>query len=354
MTKQRIENLQKYLLKHNIELFIVDNPIDLYYLTGLHLSTGRLLISQNNSCLFVDLRYLERVKIHSSIQSALLSEQNILDFVSKDILTLTFDAEATSYASYLSLKQQFSTKNLQPSEISPVKALRSIKDSEEKTKLRNAGLLCSKGYDFVLTLLKEGISEKQVATSLEIFWKEQGADALSFEPIIAFGKNSSMPHYKASTTTLKKGDIVLIDIGVTLECYASDMTRTIFFGTPDPLLQKAYFVVLEAQQEALSLCKKGALISSLNAKATEVITNHGFKDSIRHGIGHGIGLEVHELPFLKDASNTRCLEEDMAITIEPGIYLDGIGGIRIENSVLIKEDSYEDLTKRDTDIFVMK
>lgn len=357
-SKQRIKRLQQFLIASHVDALLIDNPTNLFYLTELELSAGNLLISQNKAHLFVDSRYFEACKNQCALPVSLLQEGALEKaLVTKNfgaIVILGFDSDATSYNKTLELRKLArrvaSSRNndlkisLRPLE-SPVKMLRAVKDDEEISILKRAASLGSEGFDYVCNLLKAGITEVEVATELEIFWKRRGSKGLAFESIIAFGANSSMPHYKPGNVKLKKGDPVLIDIGVNLRHYHSDMTRVPFFGKPSKKMQEIYTIVLEAQEEALKLCTPGTKISDLDAAARAVIADHGYAKNFTHSLGHGIGLDVHELPFIRGNSKT-ILEPGMVITIEPGIYLSGIGGVRIEDTVVITETSHENLTNR--------
>lgn len=359
--KNRLQQLQKLFIEKQIDLLFIDDPINLYYLTGLTLSLGRLCIpATGEACLFVDGRYYEQCKQKSPFPVSLNINKALESFLSSAAFNkFGFDSSRTTYQDYLQLQQIVDSLKITRSTLTPLadplKRLRSIKDPEEIQLLKAAAALGSKGFDYVCTLLKEGVSEKELAIELEIFWKRRGGEKLAFDCIIAFGANSSMPHYRAGNTKLEQGQTVLIDIGVRYQHYFSDMTRTLFFGQPHPKVAEIYGIVKKAQEKALALCRPGVLIGDLDKAARDFITERGYGPAFSHGLGHGIGLEVHEFPTLKNISpfNQIPLEVGMAITIEPGIYLDGIGGVRIENTVVITENGYEDLTLRSTDLKIL-
>jgi Xaa-Pro aminopeptidase len=221
--------------------------------------------------------------------------------------------------------------------------------------LRKAANLGTEGFEYLLEIIREGISEAELAVELEIFWKRKGSRGLSFQPIIAFGASSSMPHWRASSARLKKGDAILIDIGVHYHHYHSDMTRVVYFKEADPKMVEIHSIVQEAQQLALSLCKPGVKIGELDKTARDSITKRGYGAHFTHSLGHGIGLEIHELPTLRSGSpqSDLLLEPGMCITIEPGIYLAGVGGVRLEDTVVITESGYENLTKPSKDVRVV-
>jgi Xaa-Pro aminopeptidase len=350
MPLARIKRLQKLLPDLKADALLVDDPTDLYYLTGMELSTGRLLVTKRSTRLLVDGRYIESCRSNSPVPAQLAGKGALHELLGKSkVARLAVDSQSTSYQAYKALQKELKPTTLVPCE-SPVSRLRIIKDSSELTLLRAAAKLGSQGYDFVLTQLKEEVTEEQVAQELEIFWKRRGGKKVAFDPIIAFGPNSSMPHYRAGKRKLRRGDAVLIDIGVTLNHYHSDMTRLVFFGAADLRLEKIYQVVLEAQQKALEACRPGVSAGEVDQKARQLIASHGYGDKFLHSLGHGVGLKIHEAPLINSnpLHKNLILEKGMVITIEPGIYLDQIGGVRLEDTVVITANGYENLTKRPT------
>ncbi|MCE5316974.1 MAG: Xaa-Pro peptidase family protein [Parachlamydia sp.] len=340
----RIQKLKSSL--QSCEAILIEKEVDLFYLTGLKLSSGSLLVHAGGACLLVDGRYYELCRKSSPVEVLLLDHAPLSKTISQlNIGLLGFDADATTYQRFIEL-QAFSQK-LQPFD-NPVKRLRMIKDSEEIALLRQAAALGAEGFDFVASLLREEITENEVALELEIFWKRRGSKGVGFEPIIAFGSNSAMPHYRSGNVALKAGMIALIDIGVNYQNYLSDMTRVLFLGEPDPKLREIYSLVAQAQKAALSLCRPGTPIGQIDHAARELISKHGYGSYFTHSLGHGVGLEIHELPTLrqKPPYNTMPLEAGMCITIEPGIYLPGLGGVRLEDTIVVTDSGYENLTNR--------
>lgn len=355
---KRLSLLQKTLKDSSCDAILVDDMVNIYYLTGLDLSAGKLLVHTQGANLIVDNRYLEMCKKYSPFpvtQSDTLKIEPLLNSPELAFIkTLAFDSDSTSYKSFLQLEkisQELAKDSRQLSLLpldNPVKKLRAIKESQEITTLQEAANLGAQGFDFVCSLLKEGISEWDVAIELEIFWKQRGGRTVAFDPIIAFGPNSSMPHYRAGNAKLKKGEAVLVDIGVNLNHYHSDMTRMVYFGQPDPRMLEIHSIVQEAQQIALSHCHPGTLIGDLDGAARDYISSKGYGPNFSHSLGHGVGLEIHELPVIKNAQPYKdiALAAGMVITIEPGIYLNGIGGVRIEDTVAITTKGHTNLTQR--------
>ena len=361
----RVNSLQKLMKNVPCDALLIEDNINLYYLTGLDLSAGKLLVHQQGAILVVDSRYFELCEKRSPFplhlaentqsiaQLLLLPEYSFIHTlaVSSGHITYRGFTELTKEINKINENRKDSSKIvLKPIE-NPLEDLRILKSSEEIQILKTAGSLGSEGFDYVCSLLKQGISEEEIALELDIFWKRKGFLKTAFDPIIAFAANSSMPHYRAGSARLQKGQHVLIDIGVTYQHYHSDMTRVVYFGTPDPKIIEIHKIVQQAQLAALELCRPGTLIGQLDAAARDFIANQGYGKYFTHSLGHGVGLEIHELPILRNKLPYKDvpLQPGMVITIEPGIYLPGIGGIRIEDTVVITPKGHENLTQRATD-----
>lgn len=355
--KNRLKKLQSFLKEKEADGAAICGKNDLFYLTGLHFSEGTLLVSQKDACLFVDPRYSQIAKERSPISSSPLSDVALRSWMEEKALRkILFDSQQFSFARYERLKDLVESDPPGLIQLLPIPNLlleiRAVKDEEEISRLRDAADLGSRGFDHIVTLLREGITEEELARELEVFWLHNGGKGLAFDPIIAFGACTAMPHYRSGAQRLQNGMPVLMDIGVNFQEYCSDMTRVVFFGDVDPEIKTIYQVVLEAQEAALELCKPGTPVSDLDQAARKVIDGAGYGDCFTHSLGHGIGLDVHELPFMKKSSDHSgpILKAGMAITIEPGIYLPDKGGVRIEDTVVITKAGYEDLTKRPKDI----
>lgn len=324
---------------------LIEDPIDLYYLTGLTLSLGQLWLFSKEALLLVDGRYIQSAK-EAPCPAHLVSSQEVEGFIQRhQITSVQFDGAKTSFDRVQTLQKKHPTVSF-ISNPSPTKNLRLIKEPKEIKSLQKSADLLWEGFTYIKTIICEGISEKELATKFTIFCLERGADALSFEPIIAFGENSALPHYRAGKRCLKQGDVILIDIGVTCDHYHSDMTRMLFWGPKNPLLSKWFDIVVEAQKAALSLCKAGLHIKELDIAARAVLKKHQVEEYFIHSLGHGVGLEIHEFPKIRfDAvEGDLTLKPGMVFTLEPGLYLPGTGGIRYEDTVVIKEDGYINLT----------
>lgn len=331
----RISSLNTYLQKRKLDGCVITHPIDLLYLTGLKLSSGSLYVVDGKACLFVDGRYLQLAQEKNPCQVTLTSEDNVRSFVKKN-KRLAFDSDKTSYDNYLELKKIIDKLEPFPNLL---KELRVIKDAGELKSIVKSARLLWKGFEHLKKHLKTGISEKEVALDFEIFCRKNGAEKLAFDPIVAFGAATAMPHYRAGDAKLKKADVVLVDIGVVVEGYHSDMTRVIFWGKANPRLKQIYAVVRDAQKAALKICRPGMTVGKLDEAARKVMKEAGLEEHFLHSLGHGVGLEIHEYPRLSCTGSDSgvVLRPGMVITIEPGLYLPGVGGIRYEDTVILTE-----------------
>lgn len=349
MKEKRLERLRKSLQTLPCDALLIEDPIDLFYLTGMKLSKGELIVTEKEARLIVDGRYLEICQQQPLYPVQLLQENSLQETLADfQVKVLGFDERHMSYKAWVSLMESITkvcAVPLVPTD-SVVQKLRMIKDEEEIEALRRAARLGYEGYEYVVSLLQEGISESTLALELEFFWKKKGGSALAFDPIIAFSSNSSMPHYRAGETKLCKGTSVLIDIGVILNNYHSDMTRVVPFGTPPPIFKEIYLIVQEAKEKAFALCHPGSTVGELDRAARSWITSKGYGEYFTHSLGHGVGLEIHEPPFIRETGPYGAfpLEPGMVITIEPGIYLPGIGGVRLEDTIVITKNGFENLT----------
>lgn len=349
MSTERLTRLQQKLKTYGVDLLIVEDPTDLYYLTSLELSCGTLAVDEEGASLFVDGRYTTACK-KQDIVTVQSSEGDALKelLCGPDIKTVGIDAE-TMTVSRLRHYEGICASKLVALQ-SPLTFLRMVKDKAELSRLRAAATLGIAGYDYAVTLLKPGITEIEVANKLEIFWKERGATGPAFSPIIAFGENSALPHHRAGKTALKENDCALIDIGVILDHYPSDMTRVVFIGKPDSRLTEIYKVVAEAQAAAIALLRAGVTAGAVDAAARDLITEKGYGANFTHGLGHGVGLAIHEPPYLRGKAPhaSVILQNGMVVTVEPGIYLPSIGGVRIEDTLVVTEEGCENLTRAAT------
>jgi Xaa-Pro aminopeptidase len=350
---KRIERLKPLLQACDLDALFLQDPLDLFYFTGISLSTGTLLLLPEGAHLFVDSRYEEIARKNSPIPVILWNRDRSL---MKEICTrwpalvrIGFDGDLASWNSVFNWKKSAPKLEFVPLQ-SPSKPLRMIKDADEVICLKEAAQIACRGLEAALPFLRTGITEKEFSWQLELAMRALGATGTSFETIIAFGAHASMPHYHPQNTRLEEGMGVLIDFGAVWKHYCSDMTRVVFFKECSEKWQAIYKAVLEVQQQAITLCRPGAILHEIEQEARAHLIALDYGDYFNHGLGHGIGLEVHEAPSFKEA---RALEPGMVITIEPGVYLPQFGGVRIEDMVLITESGCEILTPFTKEIVVV-
>ncbi|WP_213358253.1 M24 family metallopeptidase [Chlamydiifrater phoenicopteri] len=344
----RIQAARRLLEQLGVDAVLIDKQVDLEYLTYDNVSSGKLLISQGSATLYVALIDKDMYPSVPGVEVVVCAPKYMRAFADKirgKYARLGFDGAETSYRSFHDLSSL-------DCELVPLsffsEQLRAVKDREEIEVMREAASLGSRGWDYVLSLLREGVSEKDLAHALHIFWVKEKAEGFSFDPIIAFGANAALPHAKPSDRKLAKGDIIIVDIGVKWRGYCSDMTRTVAFGEPLEELSVAYSAVAEAQEAGISACREGALCGDVHNEVVSILESRGLKEFFIHGTGHGVGREVHEYPYLSVANATSFvpLQPGMIVTVEPGLYFPGKGGIRLEDSILITKDGAVSITNR--------
>ncbi len=350
MYKTRCQHLISWVKTSPVGALLIKGEVDLFYYTGQHLSAGYLLASESGVSLHVDSRYFDRCKeccTHLD-QVALLTQGATFSFLPKKKLGI--DPSVFTLSEYLRIGK--GDVEIEPLPSATQQKLRVLKSNEELDKLRTACQVTQYGLSHVLDRLREGVSEVKLDRELRKFWLvEYGAEP-SFDPIIAFGENSANPHYTPGERQLKEGDPVLIDLGAKVEGYCADMTRVYFFGEPSEQMQSLYQAVLTAQIQSFEACKVGKKCGDIDAVARKSLAKKGLAEAFTHSLGHGIGLEIHEQPNLRmEASDV--LQERMVFTLEPGAYLPGVGGVRIEDSVALLAEGPVNLTPFSKDPFLL-
>ena len=352
----RINNITSNLNRTNLENYIVLKDENIFYLTGFYGkdSNSILLVSPEKSYLLVNFIFLEEAKkaISDPKIEIILYKKNrfkklieVLEGLNSK--SLSIDASQIDHTSYAKLENMLiKADNKLNYKHGLVEDLRIIKDDSEIKDIKKACMITDNGFlDFLElrsgNLLK--LNELEIANELEKMLIQEGGNGRSFDFVIASGKGSSMPHYIASHNKIKNS-ILLMDFGTIHKNYCSDITRTIFVGdgSSSDKLRKIYDIVLTAQQNAIDACREGVSCEELDSIAREYIRKQGYGEEFGHGLGHGVGLEVHEGPSITK-NNKTILKENMVITVEPGIYIPGLGGIRIEDMLIVKKNGCENL-----------
>ena len=345
----RIEKLIE-LLPKEIDCAIISSEINRRYFTGMKSSAGVVVVFKEKSYLIIDFRYIEKAKATVKNSEVILQEE-LFEQISmlcakhnaKSIAVETHTMtvyELETYKKALSSYDFITTDSFS----TLINNLRSVKDNDEISKIKQAQKIAENAFDNALNFIKEGKTEKEVAFALNSYMLQNGAEALSFDTIALFGKNSSLPHGVPSDKKLANGEFILMDFGAVYDGYHSDMTRTVCLGEPTEEMSTVYNIVLNAQEAALKSVHEGIKGSELDKIARKVISDKGYGEMFGHGLGHGVGMEVHEYPNASPKSQA-ILQENVIITIEPGIYIPQKFGVRIEDFVIVKKEGFENMTK---------
>ncbi len=355
----RIKKLKRLLAKNDMFPYLITDLYNIRYLTGYSGTNAYLIIDEKKSFFISDSRYEEYAKslLPGSIDFV-LQDGGILDamkacFGKMGCTRLFIESHNMPLSLYLELKKRIRKVRILPGEINAVNEMRMVKDDNEVDLLRKAAAIGDSCFEHLLGFVKAGMTEWDVAVEIDYFYKKNGCTACSFDPIVASGTGSSMPHYMPSMDKkIASGDVLLIDMGCLYKGYNSDMTRTIFLDKIENNLDEIYKIVFTAQQEAVRAVKPGASTVKLDSVARDIITGSGYGDNFGHGLGHGVGIEIHEIPALKKNADMK-LKKNMVVTVEPGIYIPGRGGVRIEDMVLVTSKGQEVLTKSSKELTII-
>jgi Xaa-Pro dipeptidase len=335
----RRARLGERLRELDIEALLVTRAPNVRYLTGFTGSNGQVVVTPTSAVFFTDGRYteqarhevpdLDRVNYSWEFPKALAERFS-------DVGTLGFEAHDVTVAAHGTYAEALAGVTLVPTE-REVERTRWVKDHEEIGLLRDAQEATDQAFEDILDRVAIGMSERGLARGLEDAMQRAGADGLAFEPIVAFGEQAAEPHHEPGHRLLREGDVIKLDFGALVGGYHADMTRTIAFGAPSPELRKVHDVVRQAQEAGIDAVRAGATGGEVDATARSVIQGAGYGERFTHGLGHGVGLEIHEGPSLR-REGTDVLPVGAVVTVEPGIYVPGLGGVRIEDSVEVTEN----------------
>ncbi len=346
MEKETSKRIKKILLRMKAEktdAFLISSKTNIRYLTGIEEIEGYLAISSNYTVVFTDFRYISEAK-----KQCRLSGVNFVRYKKNPLKTIAeklkreklkriwFEAKGLPYQSYLRLKESFTGKEIKliPS-YNIVEEIRAIKDPSETENIKKAVSITCECFKFVKSLIYPGINEKFIALEIERFLKLKGDLTIAFPPITAAGSLSAQPHHHPQKSSIYSGKILLVDMGAKHKGYCADLTRVIFSSRMPLYLKKVNRIIEKARELAIKKAKPGIKISEIDKAARGYIEKKGFGKYFGHALGHGVGLDVHELPSV-NSSNQGRLKQGMVLTIEPGIYLPGKFGIRKESVILIK------------------
>lgn len=353
----RLKKLIRSLKQENRLPYLVTDLVNIRYLTGFAGSYAYLLVGDGRSYFISDARYEEYARsILPKAVEFVLQKTDFLDslnhILKKDgARELFIEEHSTPLSVYRNMQRTLKKVRLSPGG-DEVNMVRMLKDEDEIGILRQAARITDACIDHLKKIIRPGDGEWDIAVEIEHFYRRHGCRKSSFDSIIASGAGSSMPHYETSMEKrVGRGEALLIDMGCEYQGYNSDLTRTMFINSVDPALERVYRVVQEAQEAAVRAVRPGITTGKLDAVARNIIADAGYGESFGHSLGHGIGMEVHELPAVKKGDLK--LKKNMVLTIEPGVYLPGVGGVRIEDMVAVTAKGCEVLTKSSKDIIVI-
>jgi len=355
--QQRIDRLKEVLDKQQIDALLITSGYNRKYMTGFTGTAGVAIVTLTEAVFITDFRYVEQASEQISGYTIVKHEGPISETIAEELKRLGvsrvgFEQDHVTYSQFKVFKERFSECELVPVSGS-VEQLRMIKDDEELSYIRKAVDIVDETFKHILSFIKVGMTEIEVATELEFYMRKLGATSSSFDIIVASGARSALPHGVASHKVIEQGDFVTLDFGAYYNGYCSDMTRTFAMGEPSEKLKEIYNVCLQAQLIGVQNIKAGMTGREADALCRDYIVSKGYGEYFGHSTGHALGLEVHESPGLSVKVDKK-LEPGMVVTVEPGIYLPGIGGVRIEDDIVITEQGNEILNKSPKDLIIIE
>ena len=351
-----IARIKTAIAAHKFDAMLIVSPINRLFATGFQSSAGVLLVTANDAWFFTDSRYIEaaentiadatvlestRETTHFDHVKTILNEQNIA--------AVGFEDASLTYSEYLEWRRKLKVSMVRAERL--LVDLRRVKSPEDLANMKKAQQIAEKSFLEILPLISTEITEKDLATELLYRFLQNGADDKAFSTIVVSGAKSSMPHGVPENIKIGKG-FLTIDFGARLDGWCSDTTRTLCIGQPDDEMKHVYETVLRAQEAGISIAKAGVNAAAVDAAGREVIENAGYGENFSHGFGHAIGLEVHESPSASPTSKGKLIE-GVVISAEPGIYLPGRFGVRIEDLLYITKDGNENLTNLPKELIVI-
>jgi len=348
---KRLRKLRKLIAEKGLDALLISQPENLRYLSEFT-GSGWLLISGRNAILAVDFLYVEQAREESPDFEIIQIKQELHDWLPGLVSDLRwrklgFEANLISYGGYQKLGEVIQAKQINL-ELVPttgiVEQLRSIKEPEELILITKAVELADAVFERAKGLIHPGMTEKEAAWEIEKNLRQKGSEGVPFEIIVASGSNSALPHARPTEKAICSGEPLLIDMGARINGYCSDLSRTLFLGKANETFQKIYSIVLKAQATAIEGTKSEMAASQADQLARRAIEQAGYADAFGHGLGHGVGLAVHESPRL-GLSSSDSLVDGMVFTVEPGIYLPGQGGVRIEDMAVLENGKARVLTR---------
>jgi Xaa-Pro aminopeptidase len=349
----RIQQLQKIIRGQGLDTLLVTSPADWYYLTGFTGEAGILVVGRRGLTLVTDGRFTMQAEQELSGVQVVLQKDGLYrtcgELLRKEkFRKVGFDSNQLTVGNWQLLKKAAGGTVSMQGAPGMVQGLRAVKDASELTQMRKAAVLASEVVESAIAMLKPGVQELEVAAEIEYQMRKRGASGAAFESIVAFGPRAALPHARPTAKRLRKNELVVLDLGAILEKYCSDITRTVYFGKAPTRIRLWYQAVREAQAAAIEAVQVGRTCGEVDSAARGVLAAYRLDQYFVHSTGHGLGLEVHEEPRLAKGQKTQ-LASGNVITIEPGVYIAGVGGIRIEDDVAVQAGRNEVLTRASRD-----
>lgn len=352
---EKLNKIRSKFSTFGIDALLITSQFNRRYLTNFTGSAGVVLITVDQALFITDFRYIEQASKQCEGFTIVQHGSSLVQEVANQVKRLGlekigFEQDFLSFSSYSSYKQAIVEELVPISGL--IEKLRLIKTEREIKILKEAADIADAAFKHILDFIRPGVSELEVSNELEFFIRKAGATSSSFDIIVASGQRSALPHGVASDKVIEKGDFVTLDFGAYYKGYVSDITRTLSVGEPSQKLKEIYEIVLEAQLRGVAGIKPGLTGKEADALTRDYITENGYGEYFGHSTGHGIGLEVHEGPTLSIKSDI-VLQPGMIVTVEPGIYIPGLGGVRIEDDVVITKNHNETLTHSTKDLIIL-
>ncbi|WP_434511835.1 M24 family metallopeptidase [Desulfitobacterium sp. AusDCA] len=351
----RLDRIRTKMREQKLDAFVLTSPENRRYMSGFTGTSAMLIITLEKAYLLTDFRYIQQATAQAPEFQVVNSGAGFypsLTELASQAHKVGFEEDYVNYADYLQLKEALPQAELVP-RAKILTDLRAIKDAEELACIRQAVKLADDAFAHILKFVDVGKTEEEISLELEFAMRRAGASGGSFDFIVASGLRSSMPHGVASPKKVQQGELLTMDFGAIYQGYCSDITRTICFGEPTEKQREIYDVVLQAQKAGIAALKPGIQGKEVDAAARKVIADAGYGDKFGHGLGHCVGLAIHEYPRLSLAEE-QILEPGMVITIEPGIYIPDWGGVRIEDMALITENGCKVLTQAPKEFIIIE
>jgi len=352
MSQERLARVREQLAAQEVGALIISAPPDVHYLSGFRGSNGTLVITAELALVVTDFRYRTQVAEQAPGWSVAEQAPKVTKFnlvadaiKAEGQATAAFQADHLTYAGYQALQQALGWENgaLKPAS-GLVGGLREVKDEAELACIRKAAVVADRTMERAYELARPGLTERQLKAELEHYMLELGAEGPSFDMILAGGEHSALPHAPVTDRALQAGDLLTIDLGAVVDGYCSDLTRTVAIVSCDDQRREIYKLVYRAQIASIEAIRPGVLGKEVDEIARGIIGDAGHGDHFGHGLGHGVGIEIHEGPRLA-GSDEKPLQVGQVVTIEPGVYLPGLGGVRIEDLAVVTESGCELLSK---------